>query len=285
MQASTARSRVVFAVTAMLVVVSVVVPSGQRRRDAEANPTLPLATDTITANPDIYYGKQVTISAGVEEVLSKTAFTIDQRRLAQGGQQIKSVGKPILVIAPTLNGALDSKNYMLFVGELVKFDPAVIGQKAKDYNIDLSPDVVAKYQGRPALLAKAVIDSHYVDVAKRPLTAEELALSGIMRRVSPAFAALRKGADGANARMVTDSAAVLKQAFSETEMFWRQREDAKQWVHDATEHVAAIERDAEAGKWEAVKASADNLNKVCQTCHGTYRERLDDGTFRIKSGE
>jgi hypothetical protein len=39
-----------------------------------------------------------------------------------------------------------------------------------------------------------------------------------------------------------------------------------------------------ANDWEAIKASTAVLNQACQNCHAVYRERVDDGTFRIKRG-
>jgi cytochrome c556 len=59
---------------------------------------------------------------------------------------------------------------------------------------------------------------------------------------------------------------------------------AAEWAREALVHSASIERAAAAGNWDAVKTSAGALNQLCQNCHGVYRERLEDGTFRIKAG-
>src|SRR5216683_2897891 len=48
---------------------------------APAKPLVPVATNTVTANPDAYYGQGVTINAAVEQILSKSAFSVDQRRV------------------------------------------------------------------------------------------------------------------------------------------------------------------------------------------------------------
>ena len=283
MRAASTR-HLLFTAAAIALVIAAAAPSAQRRRAAEPNPVLPVATDVVAANPEAFYGKPLTLSAAVEEVLSKTAFTVDQRRVVDG-THIRSVGKPILVIAPTLSGPLDRKNYMLFVGELMKFDPAAVAQKAKDYSVDLTPDLIAKYQGRPVLVASAVLDTQYVDVTKRALTAEEQALSVVMRRVSAAYTALRRAADGTDPKLMADSAAGLKVAFTDTEPFWKQRPDALQWAREARSQTEAIERDATAAKTDALKPAVEKLGAVCQSCHTAYRDRLDDGTFRIKLGK
>jgi hypothetical protein len=59
----------------------------------------PIATNTVVDNPDAFYGKLVTISAGVEQVISTTAFVVDQRKVV-GPSKVQAIGKPILVVAP-----------------------------------------------------------------------------------------------------------------------------------------------------------------------------------------
>ncbi len=103
-------------------------PSAQRRRADNASEGIPVATNVIVQNPDAYYGKLVTVSAGVDQILSKTAFVIDQRKAA-GAREVKAIGAPILVIAPYLTGPLDQKTYLLMRGQVVKFDPAAIAAR------------------------------------------------------------------------------------------------------------------------------------------------------------
>src|SRR6185436_4557473 len=42
---------------------------------------VPVATNTVTANPDAFYGQAVTMTASVEQIHSKSAFSVDQRRV------------------------------------------------------------------------------------------------------------------------------------------------------------------------------------------------------------
>lgn len=252
-------------------------------------PAVPVATNTVTANPDAYYGENVTLTAAVEQIYSRSAFAVAQRTVP-GASTKKPLGQDILVLAPTLNGSVDANAYVTVLGELMRFDPAEIARKAKGYTLDLAPDVVAKYTGRPAVLATAVINTAMIDLARRlppPMTAEETAYSSIMKKVGPAFAALRTAVTASNAETTTQNAVILKQAFTETEAFWKTKgkTDAIGWAHDARTEVESIERDAAAGKWDAVKATAGTLGQACQTCHTAYRERFDDGSYRIKMGD
>ena len=68
--------------------------------------------------------------------------------------------------------------------------------------------------------------------------------------------------------------------------FWKAKSkaDATKWAQSARLQAESIDRDAATGKWDAVKASAGTLGQQCQACHTTYRERFDDGSYRIKIG-
>jgi cytochrome c556 len=133
-----------------------------------------------------------------------------------------------------------------------------------------------------------VINEKFLDVAKRlppPMNAEEEAFSKVMKQVAPAFAALRTGVEGSNVENATKNAAVLKQAFTDTEAFFKPKKpDATAWAAEARKHVEAIQASVAAGKWDEAKATVGTLQTACGRCHGQYRERFDDGSFRYKSG-
>ena len=252
---------------------------------APPRPLVPVATNTVTAHPDAYYGLAVTINAAVEQILSKSAFSVDQRRVGAAAD-VKHDPTDVLVLVPTIQSPVELHAYVTVMGELVKFDPAEIARKAKDYKLDLPADVVAKYSGRPALLATSVINEKFVDLAKRlppPLNAEEEAYQKVMRQVGPAFAALRPAVDGSNAETAGKNAAVLQKAFTDTEAFWKPKKaEPTLWAQNARKEVEAVQAAIAAGKWDEAKAHAATVGQACAQCHGAYRERFDDGSFRIK---
>jgi hypothetical protein len=277
-------------VTGTILVVMLAAPSAQRGRrgGADANQGVPTATNTILEHPDVYYGKQVTISAGVAQVLSKTAFLIDQWK-AVGPQEVAPIGKPILVIAPYLTASLSQKSYLMVRGELVKLDPAAIARVAADYKLDLAPEIGAHYQGLPVLVATSVINSTSVELARKPLpppSPEEVSLDAAMKTIAPAFAALRTAVQDSKADVITENVAKLKPAFIRAETVWDDLgvSSAAELAREAQARTASIEGAAAVGNWDAVKASAGALNQLCTNCHGVYRERLEDGSFRIKPG-
>src|SRR5882724_13074496 len=104
-------TRHLWAIAGALVVLLSVTPSAQRGRRAgggNAAAGLPLATNTILKNPAAYYGKQITISAGVDHMLTKTAFLADQWKMT-GPTEVQAIGQPVLVVAPYLTNALDQR--------------------------------------------------------------------------------------------------------------------------------------------------------------------------------
>ncbi|HKE84930.1 MAG TPA: hypothetical protein VKB50_14310, partial [Vicinamibacterales bacterium] len=263
-------------------------PSAQRRRGNDNTAQgAPVATNTILQAPDVFYGKVVTVSAGIEQVLSKTAFIVDQRK-AVGATGVKPIGAPLLVIAPYLNASLDPKHYLTVRGQVVRFDPAAITRVAPDYTLDVPADAGSKFQGQPVLVATAVIDASFTDLAKKPIpppTPTDVSLSVAMKAINPAFTAIRTAAQESKADVVAENAAKLKLAFAEAAaIFDASKNPAAARARDGITHITAIERAAVAGDWEGAKGSAALLNQLCQNCHAAYRERQDDGTFRLKEG-
>ena len=245
-----------------------------------AKALVPIAASTLIAKPDPYYGEPVSLAGIIDQNLSRTAFSVDQ-------DKTKSTGKDVLVVAPNLQRQVDVNTYVTVIGEVVKFDPAVLGEKLKEYKLDLAPEVAVRYVGRPVIIATSVIDTAGNDVAKRlppPMTAEEETYQKLMKEVGSSNGVLRKAIEGSDPKLGAEHSAVLKKTFAEVETFWkaRRKNDAAQWAQDARKLSENIERSVAAGKWDDVKTHAGTLGKACQTCHGVYRERFDDGSFRIK---
>jgi hypothetical protein len=255
---------------------------------APAKPIVPVAANTVSTHPDDYYGEVVTMTAAINQMVSKSSLLVGQKTVGDA-PKAKGVTSDVLVLLPTMYGPVDLNAYVTVMGEVVKFDPAEIAKKSKNYKLDeLSPDVVEKYKGRPVVLASAVINAASVDLTKRlppPMTADEEALQKVMKKVAPAFAALRTSIDGAKADVAAQNVAVLKQAFADTEAFWKSKgkADATGWAADARKQVDLIDHAIAAAKFDDAKAPNGVLGQQCANCHGAYRERFDDGSFRIKT--
>jgi cytochrome c556 len=241
---------------------------------------VPLAASTLAANPETYVGEFVSLTGTVEQSVGKMAFSVDQ-------DAKKSTGKDVLVLIRNLSGTIDPNTYVTIVGQVVKYDGAEMASKFKEWATALPPEAAAKYNGKPVVIATSVINVAGIDVTRRlppPMTADEEAFQKIMKQVGTANAALRKGIEASDVKLATENAVQLRQAFTETESFWkkRHRNDAITWAQDAKKLSDTIHRAAAAGKWDEVKASATTLGQACQSCHTAHRERFDDGSFRIK---
>ena len=274
------------AAAALMFVLTAGVDAQRRRGNDNSAFGAPVATNTIVDAPDQYFGKLVTITAGVERMVSKTTFLMDQQKVT-GPTAVKAVGKPILVIAPYLTSSLDQKKYFLVRGQVVKLEPAALARVAPDYVLDLPDEVGATFMGQPVLVASSVLTSTYVELARKPIpppTPADVALTSAMKTISPAFNALRTAAQESRADVVKTNLASLTPAFAQAEAILGDlRHTAGAQAREARTHVAAMETALASGNWGAVKSSADALNQTCQSCHTAYRERQDDGTFRLKA--
>jgi hypothetical protein len=235
----------------------------------------------VANNPDPYIGEYVTMTGAVEANLSKTSFSVDQ-------DKTKPTGKDVLVLAPTLQTPADANGYVTVIGQLIKFDEKEVAEKLKDYTIDLSPEDLAKFRGKPVVLATAVINTAGIDIAKKPIppmTGDDLALQKIMTKLPPAQAALRKAIDGKDLDLVKEQATIMKTAFTEVEAFWKAKgnTEAMNIATEARKHADGILFNLGLGHLDAAKTSITPLGATCASCHGKFRERMDDGTFRIKT--
>jgi len=255
-------------------------PAGGGSGNPVPKAIVPVAAGTVTNNPDSYFGEFVSLTAPVEQTLTKSTFSVDSDKMKSE--------KEILVIAPTLTATVEANAYVTVLGEVVKFDPDEIKKKTKNYTLDLSPELIAKYKGKPAVIATAVVvNATGIDIAKvapPPMTTEELEFQKVMRQIGPANTALRAAIDKMDAPAVKEQAVILAAAFTKTEAFWKTKgkADASGFATEGRKHSDAIVTAAGAANWDAIKASAGPLGQQCASCHGAYRERLDDGSFRIK---
>ena len=246
-------------------------------------PIVPVPLSAITAKPEAFVGGLVSLTAAVDQRFGATAFSIVQGRAPAGANGTRDV----LVIAPVLIAPVEPGAYVTVIGEVMRLEPADLAVKMKDAAPHLPPDVIEKYRGRPAIIATSVINSAMTDLAKRlppPMSPEEQALSRQMKQIGPGFNALRQAVTASNAADVAAHATAMHKAFGEAAAFWKPRPhlDAIQWTEDAKRETAAIAAAAGRGEWDAVKASVSKTQSFCQDCHGKYRERLDDGTYRFK---
>lgn len=255
-------------------------PAAAPTAPAAPRPAIPSAASSIADRPDAFYGQNVSVYATVERQLTSTAFTIDQ-------DPKTSTGKEVIVLARRLHEKVEPNTYITVIGEVVRADAAEIAKVAKDAAAGLPPDVLAQYAGKPVIIATAVITPALNDIAKfipPPMTPEEEVLDKAMKAVGPANGALRKGVDASNAELVKTNTDILAKSFAETETFWKGRNNAQavKIAQTARGAVDAIAKAAAMGNWNEAKAQNTTLGQQCASCHKTFRERLEDGSFAVR---
>ncbi len=83
-----------------------------------------------------------------------------------------------------LHEPVQPNTYVTVIGEVVHADAGEIAKKARPGTPPLPADVLAKYQGKPVILATAVINGAFTDLAKfipPPMTPEEAVLDKAMK--------------------------------------------------------------------------------------------------------
>jgi hypothetical protein len=273
-------------VAVLVVTVATQPPAGSPQppaaRAPQPQPILPIAVSVLAGKPEAYFGGIVSLTAAVDQRFGATAFSIVQGR---GGAS--PAAPDVLVLSSVLTAPVDPGAYVTVIGEVVRFEPAEIAAKMTGGAPELSTEVIAKYRGRPAIIATSIINSAMTDLAKRlppPMSPEEEALSRQMKLIGPGFNALRQAVTASSSTDAAAHASAINKAFTEAAAFWKGKThpDAIQWTEDAKRESAAIAAAAGRADWNAVKAAVPKLQSACSSCHGQYRERLDDGTYRFK---
>jgi hypothetical protein len=246
---------------------------------AALRPMVPMTAASILRDPASHIGLNVSMMAAVETILTKTAFVVDQDKT--------KTGEPLLVLAPSLTTAPEPNTYVTVQGEVLKFDAAEIAKRAKGYAIDLSPDQIAKFTGKPVVLATAVITPGLTDLAKkpiRPMTPDEVTFSGYMKAINTALPAVRAGLEKPDAAELKGHIAALKQAFTDVEAFLKTKgpADAVKFASESLAQATAMESALASGKLEEIKGPAGTMQGLCAQCHKPFREQMEDGTYRIR---
>ena len=178
----------------------------------------------------------------------------------------------MLVLAHRMSNPVAVNTYVTVIGLPMKYNPADVAGKSKAHAQDLRADAVAKYKGRPVVLATSVVNDKMLDLARfipPAMTPDEEALSKAMKGVPAASGEMRKGADASNVEMATKNVATLTAAFTEVEGFMKKRGkmDAVKWASDARANVLAVEKAAKGAQWDAAKTAAAAIGGSCATCH------------------
>ena len=113
---------------------------------------------------------------------------------------------------------------------------------------------------------------------------DEKAFQKLMKEVGDTSKRFKKNQDEKNSAQMTKDAARLAEIYQQTAGFWKNRkvEDAEKWSNESAAAAKAAGSAAKAEDWDKVKTHIQSLQKNCKSCHDAHREKLDDGSSRIK---
>lgn len=109
-------------------------------------------------------------------------------------------------------------------------------------------------------------------------------LERLMKEVGATVGVLRKSVEGQNAELTRQHAEKLKSLFGDVNDFWSARNvrEAASTANAAAAHTDRVEDAAEAKDFTKAAEHLKLLQGTCANCHGKFRDKGPDGTFRIK---
>ncbi|HEY7447753.1 MAG TPA: hypothetical protein VH702_06365 [Vicinamibacterales bacterium] len=120
--------------------------------------------------------------------------------------------------------------------------------------------------------------------AQAPKKVTEEDYAKLMKEIGPLVQTLRKNVEANNAADAAKDAARLEVLFRESATYWQARkvEDAIASAKTAVTAAGNAAKAAAANNMTALTEATKVLNGTCMGCHNAHRERLPDGTYRIK---
>lgn len=109
-------------------------------------------------------------------------------------------------------------------------------------------------------------------------------LAGTMKTISAASGGLRKTIAAKDGTETAESAEKLVAAFKMVQSHFEEHhmEDGVKFAHTADEAAANLAAAAKAGEWDKASAELKTIGAQCQGCHAAHREKLPDGTYKMK---
>ncbi|MDX1982505.1 MAG: cytochrome c [Bryobacteraceae bacterium] len=116
------------------------------------------------------------------------------------------------------------------------------------------------------------------------LALDEKELHTKMKAAGDHMGGLRKGMQAGNMEEVAKHSEGISGALRGTGAFWRERkmDDAVKFTRDGMAAARELTAAAKAGKADEAKAASAKLGGSCKGCHEAHREKLPDGTYKIK---
>ena len=112
---------------------------------------------------------------------------------------------------------------------------------------------------------------------------DEASLKDAMKKIGPTNGALGKKLAAKDAS-ASDDAKKLQDLFADLNKFFAERkmDDAVQFLANGVELYGKVGKLATDGQWDDAVVEQKKLGATCQGCHGAHREKLPDGSYKLK---
>ena len=113
---------------------------------------------------------------------------------------------------------------------------------------------------------------------------DEKQFQKLMKEVGGISKKFRDNAQAKNSAAVEKDAARTAEIYKQMAGFWKARktDDAARMSEDSASAATATAAAAKAGEWDKVKTHWGAVGKSCKDCHEKHREKLEDGSYKIK---
>lgn len=105
-----------------------------------------------------------------------------------------------------------------------------------------------------------------------------------MKTTGATAGSLRKNLQAQNGEAAAGDAKKLQDIFSQVHDFWMKKkiDDATKFATNARSGFQEVAQHASAGRFDEAQATLKATMANCAGCHGAYREKADDGSWKIK---
>jgi cytochrome c556 len=105
-----------------------------------------------------------------------------------------------------------------------------------------------------------------------------------MKAVNASMKILKATLESKNAAEASAAAKKVEESITTTKKYWvaKNTKDAMDWSDAAIAGARLAQDGAAAGQWDKVGDGVSKMGGTCKSCHDVHRERLSDGTYKIK---
>jgi cytochrome c556 len=107
---------------------------------------------------------------------------------------------------------------------------------------------------------------------------------GWMKSTGGEFSAARKGVAAKQGPETAEAAEKLAGLFAHVADHFKEdkMEDGVKIANEAEHASKSLAEAAKAGDWDKASAEVKTIGGSCQSCHAAHREKLPDGSFKMK---